>query len=465
MTRWGIVGGGLLGLTVAHRLAQAGHQVTVLEAAPELGGLASAWQVGNITWDRFYHVVMLSDRHLRRLLGELDLDAGIEWKVTQAGFFTGKGLYQLNNAVDYLRFPALSLIDKFRLGLTILYMARIEDGRRLEAVPLEDWLTRLSGRRVFENIWRPLLAAKLGDNYKKASASFIWSYARRFYAARQGGMKTEMFGYVPGGYARILQRFAALLERENVAILTGRPVQRIASGPAGLEVSSAETEFVFDKVVVTAASPLAAKICDGLTDEERARLLAVTYNGVICASLVLTRPLGGYYLTYITDREIPFTAVIEMSALVDAQEYLHGRTLIYLPRYVTAEDVFWGLSDAEIEQRFIDGLRKMYPDLKADEILATRIARARQVYAVSTLNYSANLPPMITSVPGLAIVNSAHIVNASLAVNETVALAEQAVERLLAEEASGASAVSAGPAPAAPRSAPASLRAQRSNPL
>ena len=96
-----------------------------------------------------------------------------------------------------------------RLGTTILYMARIKDGRRLESVPLVDWLVSLSGRRVFEQIWRPLLAAKLGDNYKKASASFIWSYARRFYAARQGGMKTEMFGYVPGGYARILERFTA----------------------------------------------------------------------------------------------------------------------------------------------------------------------------------------------------------------------------------------------------------------
>ena len=43
--RWGVIGGGMLGLTLAHRLAQGGHEVTVLEGAPELGGLASAWQV------------------------------------------------------------------------------------------------------------------------------------------------------------------------------------------------------------------------------------------------------------------------------------------------------------------------------------------------------------------------------------------------------------------------------------
>ena len=439
MKRWGIVGGGMLGLTIAHRLAQAGHHVTVLEAAPKLGGLASAWQVGGLTWDRFYHVIMLSDQRLRRVLDDLGLDAEIDWKVTRAGFFTGSGLYQLNNAVDYLRFPALNLLDKFRLGLTILYMARIEDGRRLEAIPLEDWLTRLSGRRVFENIWRPLLAAKLGENYKKASASFIWSYARRFYAARQGGMKTEMFGYVPGGYARILDQFAVLLANEGVHLLTGWPAERIVQTADGaFEVSRGEETLAFDRVVVTTAAPLAAQICEGLTEDEQRRLRAVTYNGVICASVVLTRPLGGYYLTYITDRDIPFTAVIEMSSLVNPQTYLGSKTLVYLPRYVTGDDAFWSLSDDEIGQRFLAGLRRIYPDVSDDQILALRIARARHVYAVSTLNYSDHLPPTVTSVPGLTLVNSAHIVNASLAVNETVTLAEQTVERLLQMEPSPA---------------------------
>ena len=57
----GIVGGGMLGLTLAYRLAKANHRVTVLEAGPELGGLTSFWQVGELTWDKFYHVTMLSD--------------------------------------------------------------------------------------------------------------------------------------------------------------------------------------------------------------------------------------------------------------------------------------------------------------------------------------------------------------------------------------------------------------------
>jgi len=43
--RVAVVGGGALGLRLAWHLVAAGARVTVLEAAPALGGLASSWSV------------------------------------------------------------------------------------------------------------------------------------------------------------------------------------------------------------------------------------------------------------------------------------------------------------------------------------------------------------------------------------------------------------------------------------
>ena len=43
-----IIGSGFLGLTLALRLNEAGNQVTVFESASEIGGLASAWQIGDV---------------------------------------------------------------------------------------------------------------------------------------------------------------------------------------------------------------------------------------------------------------------------------------------------------------------------------------------------------------------------------------------------------------------------------
>ncbi len=53
-------------MTLAHRLAQQGKRVTLIEAASHLGGLASAWSLGDVVWDRHYHVTLLSDAHLRK---------------------------------------------------------------------------------------------------------------------------------------------------------------------------------------------------------------------------------------------------------------------------------------------------------------------------------------------------------------------------------------------------------------
>jgi hypothetical protein len=51
--------------------------------------------------------------------------------------------------------------------------------------------------------------------------------------------------------------------------------------------------------------------------------------------------------------------------------------------------------------------------------------------ALPTLNYSRNLPPMKTSVPGLYTVNSSYIVKGNLNVNETIDVAERAIRDFL----------------------------------
>src|SRR5262245_4251606 len=113
--RWGIVGGGILGMTLAHRLAQQGKQVTLFEGAGQLGGLASAWQLGDIVWDRHYHVILLSDSYTRKLLAELGLEQDCEWVETKTGFFTDGQLYSMSNTLEFLRFPPLGMLDKLRL--------------------------------------------------------------------------------------------------------------------------------------------------------------------------------------------------------------------------------------------------------------------------------------------------------------------------------------------------------------
>lgn len=429
---WGIVGGGMLGMTLAHRLAQQGKRVTLIEAAPQLGGLASAWQLGDLVWDRHYHVTLLSDSRLRKLLAELDLDREIEWAETRTGVFADGRLYSLSNTLEMLRFPVLRLMDIVRLGVTILWAARVKNWRRLEEITVSKWLKRWSGQRTYERFWLPLLRSKLGNAYSETSAAFIWATIQRLYAARRSGMKKEMFGSVSGGYAHVLDCFAKRLEADGVRTLLDSPVARVevSNGAKKVTFRNGNTES-FDQVVVTAAAPIAARLCAGLSEDEQLRLQGVRYLGIVCASVLLRKPLAGYYVTNLLDPGLPFTGVIEMSALVRPGHF-GGRGLVYLPRYLAPEDPFFETPDAEVESLFLDGLARVYPEVRREDVLAFRISRVRYVMPLPTLGYSRRVPPISTSVAGLHLVNSAHILNGTLNVNETVQLAERAAERFAA---------------------------------
>jgi protoporphyrinogen oxidase len=433
-TRWCIVGGGMLGLSLAHRLAGPDRDITVLEGSDRFGGLADAWQLGPITWDRHYHVALLSDRNLGRLLADIGLANEMRWTTTKTDFYTDNNFYPLNNAIDYLRFPPLNLVEKARLAFTILYAAQLKNGVKLESIPVETWLVRLSGRRTYERIWKPLLRAKLGPNHKVVSASFIWSVINRFYGARRSGLKTEMFGTVKGGYASIIERLTASLEARGVRLATKARVEAIRKTADGIEVRSAAGAAVYDRVIVTAAGPLAARMCQDLEGAERARLANLRYQGVVCASLLLKSPLRGRYLTYIADETIPFTGIIEMTAVVNPADF-GGRTLVYLPTYVPADDPLFEAPDEEIRRRAITALTKMYPGFSEDELLAFQVSRARNVLAIQDLNYSQKVPTMTTAVPGLFMVTSAQIINGNLNVDETIALADRSAEALLSADA------------------------------
>jgi len=430
----GIVGGGIMGMTLAHRLAQQGFKVTIYEGAPDLGGLVSTWKLGDYEWDKFYHVILLSDFRLRNLLQELELEDKINWVETKSGFYIKGQLYSMSNIFEFLKFPALSLLDKFRLGITILVASKIKNRKRLENITVSDWLQKWSGTKTFNNLWLPLLRAKLGESYKRTSAVFIWATIQRLYGARQSGLKKEMFGYVPGGYKRIVEIFKQKLISEGVSIKTDSKIRSVNLGSNGKPIVSTQAEDAeeFDKVIVTIPSGNAAKLCSGLNSEETKMHMDIEYLGVICVAVLLDKSISPYYVTNITDTWVPFTGVIEMSALVDKQHF-GSNSLVYLPKYVSPDDPLFDQPDQEVEAYFSSMLMKMYPALKDENFKFKGIARARNVITVSTLGYSNKLPGIKTSIPGVFIINSSQITDGTLNVNETIKVAESKLQEVINE--------------------------------
>ncbi len=52
-----VIGAGVMGLAAGYHAARAGHDVTVIEAGPEPGGMAAHFDFGGVSLERYYHFI------------------------------------------------------------------------------------------------------------------------------------------------------------------------------------------------------------------------------------------------------------------------------------------------------------------------------------------------------------------------------------------------------------------------
>lgn len=422
-------------MTLAHEMSKKGYDVTLCEASDTIGGLTVSSNLGDFSWDKYYHVILLSDLFTRDLIHELGLTPKLNWVETKTGFYTNGKLVSMSNSIEFLKFPPLGFVGKFRLGFTIYYASRVKNWKKLEKIHVETWLRKLSGTQTFEKIWLPLLRAKLGEMYKKTSATFIWATIQRMYAARKSGLKKEMFGYASGGYSSILKAFYHKLTQHEVKIQTGHKLISITEKKDGNLRAFFEKQnpISFDKVILTMPSSIVAGLKLNLPQDELEKHKGLQYMGVICLAIVMKRAVSSFYVTNITDPGIPFTGVIEMSALVDKSEF-KGNHLVYLPKYLAADDAYFDVADEEIRNTFLKSFFKMYPELNPSDVLHSSIARDRNVFVIPGIDHSEKLPPIKSALHNLYVLNAAHIVNGTLNVNETIKLATRSVDLIFPEK-------------------------------
>jgi protoporphyrinogen oxidase len=71
-----------MGLAAAYHALKYGHDVTLIEAASEPGGMAAHFDFGGLSIERFYHFVCKSDHATFDPLAELALADKMRWVPT-----------------------------------------------------------------------------------------------------------------------------------------------------------------------------------------------------------------------------------------------------------------------------------------------------------------------------------------------------------------------------------------------
>ena len=406
----GIIGSGIMGTSIGYFLSQRGVDVEIFEGSPELGGLAGPLTLNDgTTVDRFYHAILSSDSHLRELCEELGIADQFRFRETRMGFFYQGSIYSMNNVLEFLRFPPLGWIDRFRLGLTVLSAQFVRDWHRLERISVEKWLVQLGGNRTFRNIWLPLLKAKFDGGFENTPATYIWARLVRMKSTRRGANQKEEAGHLIGGYSSMIRAMADRIQEGGGIIHLQSPIKKIVveGNEARGFVIHGETR-PFDLMIATVQPPIFPYLIPDASSEYRAFLAQTQYLGIVCPIMVLDRSLTGYWTLNITDDRIPFTGIIETTSYIDPQ-YVGGHHLVYLPKYTAPDSPLQKMSDEQIKEIWLGELESMFPQFDRSWIRYFLVQRARYVEPLHPLNGLDMIPPVITPIKSLYLATNAQI--------------------------------------------------------
>jgi protoporphyrinogen oxidase len=405
-----IIGAGFTGLTAAYRLSKAGKSVRVIEADLAPGGLAGTFEFADgVILEKFYHHWFNNDVYVPELVRELDMEGDVITLPSRTGMYFNGQMWKLSTPLDLLRFKALPLIDRFRLGLLVLQVRRVKDWRAIEHLTIREWLEPLCGKTVYRIVWEPLINSKFSIFAEAVNAVWFWKklVLRGGTRNKKGG---EELAYFKGGFGRLAAALVNKIESLGGQVTLGQRATGVRADQGKLvSVLTEQGEIAGKEFLFTPAFPVIADLFEGAASAEWLRKLRrVKYLGNMCLVLRLTKSLSETYWINVNDPGFPFVGVIEHTNF-DSPDNYKGSRIAFLSRYLATEDPVWAYSDEEYLNFAVSHLRRMFPDFNETWIADYRVWRSEHAQPVTERNYSAYLPDSTTPFANARISTMAQI--------------------------------------------------------
>lgn len=245
-----VIGGGFSGVAAATALRAQGCDVTLLEQHDVLGGRARSTIIESHHIDVGAQLIASTFSRATRLLARAPLEAtrGRDLFVTN-----GKRLpVHFGSISSMLRFGALSVVDKIRLGATVLpllarhtpslHVDADHDLAELDAMTARAYIENSAGARAADAVVEPALNAFYGMRGSETSLAFFLTLGRY-------GSDADLLA-ARGGWSEALERVTA-----DVHVEYGTRVDAITVTPSGVIARDASgREWPGNGAVITASA-------------------------------------------------------------------------------------------------------------------------------------------------------------------------------------------------------------------
>ncbi len=428
--RVGIVGAGVLGMAAARTLQREGHEVEIFESRPAVGGQVETFEAGGERLECFYHHLFTNDTVAVRYIEELGLGDDLAWIEPRNGYFVRGRSYPFVTPLDLLRFTAVPLTSRVRLGLAALWLRRQKNWRKYEGITARRWMERAVGRRAFAAVWGPLLKGKFGGEADGVGMVWLWGKIFLRFASRRGSGSRESLGYLRGSFATYYERLGDEIRREGGRIHLSTPVDRIAVSNGTVRgIDSGSERHVFDRILLTTPNAVTLRLVPELPEPYRRVLESVKYQWATCLVLALDRPLTDYYWLSIGD-DLPFVACIEHTNFMSPADY-GGDHIVYLSNYVPPGDPVLKMDADQVLDAYRGAIRQLNPSFDDSWVRERWLFKDPGGQPVIGVNYSDSIPDFRTGIEGLYLANTTQVYPEDRGQNYSLKLGEE-VARLMA---------------------------------
>jgi protoporphyrinogen oxidase len=422
MTRVVVLGAGAMGLAAAYRALTLGHQVTLLEAAAEPGGMMAHFDLAGLSIERYYHFVCKSDQPTFDLMDELGIGDLMRWKATSMGYFIGGALHPWGDPFSLLRFPHLNIVEKVRYGLLMFVSTRRNSWPSLEHISAKTFIERWCGAKVYARLWKPLFDLKFYQYADNISASWIWTRIRRLGRSRKSLMQEEL-GYIEGGSETLVNALMKAISAKGGDIRLGEPARRVVVENG--QVTGVETAKGFhpaDAVISTVPTPYVTPLIPDLPQVSRAAYEAIENIGVACVLLKLSKSVTPHFWVNVVDPNMPIPGIIEFSNL---RPNSTGETVVYVPYYMPTTNPLWQRPDQVFIDEAVACIRRINPAIGQGDLVASHVGRLAHAQPVCPPNFLKKLPPVQTPIRGLQIADTCFYYPEDRGIAESVRLGQE----------------------------------------
>jgi protoporphyrinogen oxidase len=419
--RYAVLGGGALGLTLALRLTQRGHDVVLFEREEQPGGLAAGFPLGNAHLEKFYHHLFRTDKTAVSLVRELGLDDQLVWDRPVTAVYRDRALWQLDSPRSVLQFGPLAVTSRLRLAVAAAYLKAQPGYQSFENHTAAEWIERWMGHAAYETLWEPLLASKFGD--RRQDIAMPWFWARVHY-------RTSRLGYLRGGFQQLYDTLAHACVARGADLRFGSEVLQVEPSHREWRVISAVRSDLVDRVVSTLPTRLTMRLVPALPSWYRERYEQVEAYGAMCLILELDRPLTNAYWINLNDSGFPFQPLVEHTNLMPATAY-RGRAIVYLGNYLPVNAPQFAKTKLELLSDYIPHILRLNRDFELAWVTDSWLFKAPFAQPIVTRDYAQNIPPHETPMRGLFLANMFQVFPQDRGQNYSIRLAENVVRNLL----------------------------------